>query len=138
MLPPTPAGPDIDSPDRVRAALGMPSWAQAVQKDAPAQDTAATPATEVALESKQEGYVYPSTEGHTHTRAVSEEDDRLSLPHSLPSKRVCHRDDEVKVREANGSGQALRLRDRIGTGGTEVERHVTLQGKTFETYKTVC
>ena len=98
-------GPDIDSPDRVRAALGMPSWARAVQKDTPAQDTAATPATEIVLESKQQGYVYPSTEGHTHLRKGSEED---TLPHSH-----C-------------------------TGGTEVERHVTLQGKTFETYKTVC
>ena len=129
------SGPDIDSPDRVRTLEDVSSWAQNVQKE-----------FSLAQGPSDEQECDPLAAGHT----PSAEDGPLTMP-MLSKRQTEDRNCISAVDDAQGFRVQMVKGDNPQAGvataesasgaeasRTEVEQHVTTQGRTFDVYKTVC
>ena len=119
-------GPDIDSPDRVRTLEDVSSWAQNVQKEF---SLAQGPSDEQECDPLAAGHTPSAEDGPLVMRMLSQsqKEDRNCSSHDT---RVNAQQVDVVAKAESAAG--------TGASRTEIEKHVTTQGRTFDVYKTVC
>ncbi len=136
-------GPDIDSPERTRKS-DMYSWATEYKQQ------------QKELSEQQQPQAHLEAD-HTHLhedhasfkKSVLRSEEQVSATASSISSDQ-HRTEASPAKLESGDGERSRVcaeedkdsrKSGCGMSGgvsTEVQRHVTVQGRTYETYKTVC
>lgn len=122
-------GPDIDSPDRIQ---DVSSWAQ--------KELSLTQGPNDELECDPSVGCTPSAEDEPPTmRMLSQRqaEDRNCISMDVRSAQGFR----VQVRNVGSPQEGVALAESAAgaeTSNTDIEKHVTPQGRTFDVYKTVC
>lgn len=144
------AGPDIDSPERARKA-DVYTWATEYKQQKELSQSHQQP--QAPRDHLPEDHTHlhrghaPSVEGNSQKLVVRAEEqvptvqsssDECRIPVSSPQQQLAEESERPSKKSQATTEEDKDEENERDSSATEVERHVTLQGRTYESYKTVC